>query len=120
MVSCTKEELKKCKTFKADNWERKKRNSRFRNKARKSYIQAMNKKLKKHPEITVSYSKTAAKASTKPKQFLCDITGDKGRYKDPKSQLYYANARVYQFIQELSGVEVEEFLALRKAAAKLT
>ncbi|KAI8057945.1 hypothetical protein BDF22DRAFT_14829 [Syncephalis plumigaleata] len=62
-----------------------------------------------------NYERIAAPPSIKPRKKYCDITGLEAKYTEPKTNLRYHSAQVYELIQELPPHRVQELLALRKA-----
>ncbi|KAI9591196.1 hypothetical protein BDF19DRAFT_389679, partial [Syncephalis fuscata] len=56
-----------------------------------------------------------APPSLKPRKKYCDITGLEAKYTEPKTNLRYHSAQVYELIQELTPHRVQELLSLRKA-----
>ncbi|RKP22423.1 hypothetical protein SYNPS1DRAFT_20087, partial [Syncephalis pseudoplumigaleata] len=57
----------------------------------------------------------AAPPSIMPRKKYCDITGLEAKYTEPKTNLRYHSAQIYELIQELPPHRVQELLALRKA-----
>ncbi|KAJ1960457.1 Co-chaperone [Dispira parvispora] len=58
---------------------------------------------------------TEAPPSVLPRPKYCDITGYEAPYTDPKTNLRYCNAQVYQYIQQLPPGTEQQYLELRNA-----
>jgi hypothetical protein len=64
-----------------------------------------------------SYWAIAAPPSARPPRHYCDITGFEAPYTDPRTQLRFCNAHVYQFIQNMTEHEQRAALEARAGAA---
>lgn len=51
-----------------------------------------------------------APPSLKPAKKYCDVTGFETKYKDPITQLYYADGIVFSYVRNLSKISVETYL----------
>ena len=66
-----------------------------------------------------NYLNIQSTPSSYPAKTYCDITGFATSYKDPRTNLRYANADIFKRVRSLSAEDVESYLALRKAAVVL-
>ncbi|KAJ2615991.1 chromatin-remodeling complex subunit ies6 [Coemansia sp. RSA 1285] len=60
-----------------------------------------------------------APPSLKPQKKYCDITGLPAEYTDPKTNIRYHSAEVYQIVRTLPPGTEQEYLALRNASVTL-
>lgn len=68
-----------------------------------------------HKELSVPDSSIDAPPSLKPAKKYSDISGLPAKYRDPITNLYYANAEEYQIVRSLPNDIVSGYLSLRKA-----
>ncbi|PVU97737.1 hypothetical protein BB561_000377 [Smittium simulii] len=72
-------------------------------------------KAKEWPNDFPTFWSIAQAPSLKPNKKYCDITGLHAFYKDPKTNLRYHNAEIYQAIQQLPPSAEQTYLSLRNA-----
>ena len=66
-----------------------------------------------------NYLNIQSTPSSYPAKTYCDITGFATSYKDPRTNLRYANADIFKRVRSLSAEDVESYLAVKKAAVVL-
>ncbi|AEE86934.1 putative INO80 complex, subunit Ies6 protein [Arabidopsis thaliana] len=71
------------------------------------------------PPDLPTYVNIESPPSTQPCKRLCDITGYEAPYVDPRTNLRYANAHVFQTVRSLSSDQVHQYLSIRNAAVVL-
>ncbi|CAN0879366.1 Protein EIN6 ENHANCER [Linum grandiflorum] len=72
-----------------------------------------------YPPDEPNYVNIESPPSMHPSKKICDITGFKAPYVDPRTNLRYANTEVFKQLRGLPNEYVQRYLALRNAAVVL-
>ncbi|XP_009596596.1 protein EIN6 ENHANCER [Nicotiana tabacum] len=83
----------------------------------KQIIQAEN--YENYPPDLPTYVNIESPPSMHPCKKICDVTGFKAPYFDPRTKLRYANTEVFKIIRSLPNDYVQRYLALRNAVVIL-